>query len=77
MSLKARNILATLNLVLEFAIAVVISINISYESIERQQIIDSLGIDVLCNVCVDLEYNEDYKLFYNLSIADAVITFVL
>ena len=47
MARKTRNILAALNLVFEFAIAVVISINISVESIDRQMVIDDVGLDIL------------------------------
>ncbi len=47
MALKTRNILAALDLVFEFAIAVVISMNISNESIERQREINKSGVDIL------------------------------
>jgi hypothetical protein len=64
---RVRHILATFNLILEFAIAVTVSIEASKISNLRDYLYEQLHYS----------NNDDLDLYYRLLISDAVITFVL
>jgi uncharacterized membrane protein len=67
LSPRLRHILATFNLILEFAIAVTVAIAASMASNLRDRLYNAYG----------LPDNDDLDIYYRLTIADAVITFVL
>lgn len=67
LSPRLRHILATFNLIIEFAIAVAVAIAASLASNLRDRLYNHYG----------MADNSDLNLYYRLAIADAVITFVL
>lgn len=67
LSPRVRHVLATFNLILEFAIAVTVAIAASQASNLRDRLYNKQGYPD----------NSDLDLYYRLAIADTVITFVL